>query len=139
MSIARDGYDNRPFYACSNNKTHSKSIAYMVCSFHLLVVSNLYYFMACMDGIKYRSMTTIAMLFNNNNNNNGRNGIFLRGWLPHRGKAQMILHEDNVLNKFRILKERHVQMRKPYQSPGGLNSRPPAHRSFKHGQGVQRP
>ena len=26
-------------------------------------------------------------------------------------------HEDNVLNKFRILKERHVQMRKPYQSP----------------------
>ncbi len=22
-------------------------------------------------------------------NNNGRNGIFLRGWLPHRGKAQM--------------------------------------------------
>ena len=49
-------------------------------------------------------------------------------------------HEDNVLNKFRILKERHVQMRKPYQSPGqdeklillycpgrGLNSRPPAH------------
>ena len=43
-------------------------------------------------------------------------------------------------------------MRKPYQSPGqdeklillcclgrGLNSRPPAHRSFKHGQGVPRP
>ena len=24
-----------------------------------------------------------------NNNNNGRNGSFLRGWLPHRGKAQM--------------------------------------------------
>ena len=24
-----------------------------------------------------------------NNNDNGRNGIFLRGWLPHRGKAQM--------------------------------------------------
>ena len=23
------------------------------------------------------------------NNNNGRNGSFLRGWLPHRGKAQM--------------------------------------------------
>ena len=57
-----------------------------------------------------------------------------------------------VLNKFRILKKRHVQMRKPYQSPGqdeklillycpgrGLNSRPPAHRSFKHGQGVPRP
>ena len=43
-------------------------------------------------------------------------------------------------------------MRKSYQSPGqdeklillycpgrGLNSRPPAHRSFKHGQGVPRP
>ena len=43
-------------------------------------------------------------------------------------------------------------MRKPYQSPGqdeklillyspgrGLNSRPPAHRSFKHGKGVPRP
>ena len=26
---------------------------------------------------------------NNNNNNNGRNGSFYRGWLPHRGKAQM--------------------------------------------------
>ena len=26
---------------------------------------------------------------NNNNNNNGRNGSFLRGWLPHRGKAQL--------------------------------------------------
>ena len=26
---------------------------------------------------------------NSNNNNNGRNGSFLRGWLPHRGKAQM--------------------------------------------------
>ena len=26
---------------------------------------------------------------NNNNNNNYRNGSFLRGWLPHRGKAQM--------------------------------------------------
>ena len=24
-----------------------------------------------------------------NNNNNGRNGSFKRGWLPHRGKAQM--------------------------------------------------
>ena len=61
-------------------------------------------------------------------------------------------HEDNVLNKFRIWMERHVQMRKPYQSPGsdeklillycpgrGSNSRPPAHRSFKHGQGVPRP
>ena len=31
-------------------------------------------------------------------------------------------HEDNVLNKFRILKERHVQMRKPYQSPGRMKN-----------------
>ena len=29
------------------------------------------------------------LIINNNNNNNGRNGSFLRGWLPHRGKAQM--------------------------------------------------
>ena len=28
------------------------------------------------------------------------------------------MNEDNALNQFRILKERHVQMRKPYQSPG---------------------
>ena len=43
--------------------------------------------------------------------------VFLRVWLPHRVKAQMAAsHEDNVLNKFIILKERHVQMRKPYQS-----------------------
>ena len=27
-----------------------------------------------------------------------------------------------VLNKFRILKERHVQMRKPYQSPGRMKN-----------------
>ena len=31
-------------------------------------------------------------------------------------------HEDNVLNKFRILKERHVQVRKPYQSPGRMKN-----------------
>ena len=47
-------------------------------------------------------------------------------------------HEDNALNKFRIVKARNVQMRKRYQSPGqdeklillyfpgrGLNSRLP--------------
>ena len=52
----------------------------------------------------------------------------------------MLPHEDNVLNEFRIWKERHVQMRKPFQSPGsdeklillyypsrGSNSWPPAH------------
>ena len=57
-------------------------------------------------------------------NNNGRNGIFLRGWLPHRGKAQMACnYEDNVLNKLRMLMERHVQMRKPYQSPGRMKNK----------------
>ena len=76
-----------------------------------------------------------------------------RRWPVIRPTSTTVLpHEDNVLNKFRILKERHVRMRKPYQSPGqdeklillycpgrGLNSRPPAHRSFEHGQGVPRP
>ena len=48
----------------------------------------------------------------------------LRGWLPHRGNAQMACNYCfptmtmfYVQNKFRILKERHVQMRKYYQSP----------------------
>ena len=27
-------------------------------------------------------------------------------------------HGDNIANKFRILKERHIQTRKPYQLPG---------------------
>ena len=45
-----------------------------------------------------------------------RMAVFLRGWLPHRGKAQMACNycfptRTNVLNKFRILKKRHVQMR----------------------------
>ena len=31
-------------------------------------------------------------------------------------------HEDNVLNKFIILKERHVQIRKPYQSPARMKN-----------------
>ena len=30
----------------------------------------------------------------------------------------MILHEDNILNKFRIWKERHIRMRKLYQLSG---------------------
>ena len=34
----------------------------------------------------------------------------------------MLPHEDDVLNKFRILKERHVQMRKPYQSPDRMKN-----------------
>ena len=81
--------------------------------------------------------------------------FYVAGYLIEERRRWPIItasHEDNVLNKFRILKERHFQMRKPYQSPGqdeklillycpgrGLNSRPPAHRSFKHGQGVPRP
>ena len=49
--------------------------------------------------------------------------VFKRGWLPHRGKAQVACnllfpHEDNIPNKSRILKEMHIQMRKPYQLPG---------------------
>ena len=34
----------------------------------------------------------------------------------------MLPHEDNVLNKFRIWKKGHVQMRKPYQSPGRMKN-----------------
>ena len=30
----------------------------------------------------------------------------------------MLPHEDNVLNKFRNWKERHIRVRKPYQLPG---------------------
>ena len=53
----------------------------------------------------------------------------------------MLPHEDNVLNKFRICKERHIQMRENRSSHlvgwkthptilprSGSNSRPPAHR-----------
>ena len=57
------------------------------------------------------------MSCNFRNNNNGRNGSCLT-WLAtsFRGEAQMAYnecfpHEDNVLNKFRIWKERHIQMR----------------------------
>ena len=55
------------------------------------------------------------------------NGLFFI--LPHRGKAQvacnlLLPHEDNILNKFRILKERHIQMRKPYQVPGWTKNSP---------------
>ena len=38
------------------------------------------------------------------------------------GLKLLLPHEDNVLNKFRILKERHVQLRKPYQSPGRMKN-----------------
>ena len=82
--------------------------------------------------------------------------FYVAGYLIEEGRRWPVItaspRGQYVLNKFRILKERLVQMRKPYQSPGqgekvillycpgrGLNSRPPAHRSFKHGQGVPRP
>ena len=54
---------------------------------------------------------------------------FCLTWLAtsFRGVAQMaynvmLPHEDNLLNKFRIRKERHVQMRIPYQSPGRMKN-----------------
>ena len=42
----------------------------------------------------------------------------MAGYLIEERRRWTVITEDNVLNKFRILKERHVQMRKPYQSPG---------------------
>ena len=36
----------------------------------------------------------------------------------------LLPHKDNIPNKFRILKERHVRMRQPYQLPVGLKTRP---------------
>ena len=50
------------------------------------------------------------------------------GYVLDRRKAQMACNycfptrKINVLNKFRILKERHVHMRKPYQSPGRMKN-----------------
>ena len=46
--------------------------------------------------------------------------FYVAGYLIEERRCPVITasHEDNVLNKFRILRERHVQMRKPYQSPG---------------------
>ena len=41
------------------------------------------------DSVLIMHGVNMNKLNNNNNNNNGRNGSFLRGWLPHRGKAQM--------------------------------------------------
>ena len=60
-------------------------------------------------------------------NNNGRNGSFfyVAGYLIEERRRWPVITaspEDNVLNKFRILKERHVQMRKPYQSPGRMKN-----------------
>ena len=34
------------------------------------------------------------------------------------GLQLLLPHDDNIPNKFRILKGRHIQMRKPYQLPG---------------------
>ena len=33
-------------------------------------------------------------------------------------------HEDDILNKFRIWNERHLQVRKPYQLPGWTKNSP---------------
>ena len=53
----------------------------------VLLMSNYYVLMLC-----YVKATAFAVCLApksnaNDNNNNGRNGSFLRGWLPHRGKA----------------------------------------------------
>ena len=44
------------------------------------------------------------------------------GYLTERRRWPIIIasREVNVLNKFRIRKDRHVQIRKPYQSPGRM-------------------
>ena len=47
--------------------------------------------------------------------------FYVAGYLIEERRRWPIItasHEDNILNKFRILKERHFQMRKPYQSAG---------------------
>ena len=36
----------------------------------------------------------------------------------------MLPHEDDILNKFRIWNERHLQVRKPYQLPGWTKNSP---------------
>ena len=69
-----------------------------------------------------------------------------RRWLAIN---RMLPHEDNILNKFRIRKERHIRMRKQYQMPGWTKhilysptvfELTTAHTpSLQHGQGVPRP
>ena len=59
--------------------------------------------------------------------NNVRNGscFYVAGYLIEERRRWPVFtasHEDNVINKFRILKERHVQMRKPYQSRGRVKN-----------------
>ena len=41
--------------------------------------------------------------------------LYVAGYLI---EERLLIYEDNISNKFRILKERHIQMRKPYQLPG---------------------
>ena len=38
--------------------------------------------------------------------------------VEERRRWPVITGSDNIPNKFRILKERHIQMRKPYKLPG---------------------
>ena len=52
--------------------------------------------------------------------------INVAGYL--REETQMVCnlilpHEDDILNKFRIWNERHLQVRKPYQLPGWTKTR----------------
>ena len=49
----------------------------------------------------------------------------MAGYLIEERRRRPVItasHEDNILNKFRIWKERHVQMRKPGQSPGRMKN-----------------
>ena len=51
--------------------------------------------------------------------------FYVAGYLIEERRRWPVItasHEDNVPNKFRILKERHVQMRKSYQSPGRMKN-----------------
>ena len=72
--------------------------------------------------MKYRSYYYFAGRYNYYNNNNiGRNGsclTWLATSLEERRRWPIInaSHEDNVLNKFRIWKERHIQMRENHAS-----------------------
>ena len=40
----------------------------------------------------------------------------------HRWPEITASHGDNIPNKFRVWKERHIQMRKPYQLPDWTNN-----------------
>ena len=62
----------------------------------------------------------ISVTYNNNNIiiMAGMAVFYVAGYLIEERRRWPVITADNVLNIFRILKERHVQMRKPNQSPG---------------------